>query len=246
MPRQGGIAPAPRKACPKEQPALALSLAGGAVEIGRFSGNIFGGSITASGWSDCAGGRGSAVEASLHQIALDAAFSDWLGSSPVSGPADLDLTLSSVGCSPATLVANLSGRASLQARDGVLHGIDVAGLADRLARHAPSGGADTEPRVLAGSSRYGSLFASLHIAGGLAQSDYLVLSGSDLTGRGNLSFDLSNWRVHAELALRPLAPAEAPPVTLTVGGPPDKASVSTDVGALEAYFAAHRAAAPAP
>src|SRR5262249_21337832 len=144
------------------------------------------------------------------------------------------------------LVANLSGRASLQARDGVLHGIDVAGLADRLARHAPSGGADAEPRVLAGSSRYGSLFASLHIAGGLAQSDYLVLSGSDLTGRGNPSFDLSNWRVHAELALRPLAPAEAPPVMLTVGGPPDKASVSTDVGALEAYLAAHRAAAPAP
>ena len=103
-----------------EQPALALSLAGGAVEIGRFSGSIFGGSITASGWSDCA------------------------------------------------------------------------------------------------------------------------------AGRGNLSFDLSNWRVHAELALRPLAPAEAPPVTLTVGGPPDKASVSTDVGALEAYLAAHRAAAPAP
>jgi uncharacterized protein involved in outer membrane biogenesis len=229
-----------------ERPALSLSLAGGAIEIGRFSGNIFGGSMTASGWSDCAGGRGSAVEASLHQIALDAAFSDWLGSSPVSGPGDLDLTLSSVGCSPAALIANLSGRASLQARDGALHGIDVAGLADHLARRAPSGEAGAEPRVLAGSTRYGSLFASLHIAGGLAQSDYLVLSGSDLTARGSLSFDLSNWRIHAELALRPPSPPAAPPVTLTVDGPPDKASVNSDLGAFEAYLASHRAVAPAP
>ena len=63
---------------------------------------------------------------------------------------------------------------------------------------------------------------------------------------GNLSFDLANWRVHAELALRPLVPPAAPPVTLTVEGPPDKASVNTDLGALEAYLAAHRAAAPAP
>jgi uncharacterized protein involved in outer membrane biogenesis len=234
-----------------EQPALSLSVANGALEIGRLSGGMFDGVLEASGRFDCAGDRRQGATIELRHAALDRVLSQALGRAPgvdaIAGTGDLAVTLSATGCSPAELVGTLGGSATLNGRDGTIRGIDVAALSARLTQpNRPTDLIEALNGLQHGSTRYAALAGTFAIDRGVVRSEDLRLVADAAEAKATLTADLISDLLRARAEFRLTQHPEAPPFAVRLDGDLQAPRVFFDINALETYLSTRGVKPSAP
>lgn len=222
-----------------EDPRIKLTLKDSVLGVSRLSGRLFGGALAASG----------SVEASStprFRIAAQLAGADFKqalapsGTSRLEGTFDLDGSLMTAGESPQALISQLDGTVSLRGHDGVINGINVPAVNQRLSQVKGLGDlASLLKAATSGSTRFSKLEGGFKLADGIARSDdlHLVVEGGD--GMGTATLDLPNWTVSSRTDVRLMGVPGTPPLGITLKGSMEQPDWSLDVSAIMRAFAAH-------
>ncbi|CAO3429619.1 AsmA family protein [Azospirillum doebereinerae] len=231
-----------------EQPALRAGLANGILTLDQLDGEWLGGQIGLSGRVVATAGRVPSVEADVTLV--KAALSEVAAGSGVTltgGTVDLDLTLSSAGTSRDALLRGLAGRGRVAAAGGVLRGLDLGALRDRLAQ------VERPQEVLGavagslqgGETRIDRLDGRVAIDHGVVRTDDTRLVAA--AGEGVLTglWSLPESRVDLGLSLRVKADPAPPPLTLRIAGPASAPTQTLDMQAVQEHFARAAAASSA-
>ena len=222
-----------------EEPRVKLALRDSVLGVNRLSGRLFGGALAASGSVE-------ATETPRFRIAAQLAGADFKqataagGASRLEGSFDLDASLAAAGGSPHELISRLDGTVSLRGRDGVINGVNVAAVNQRLAQMKGLGDLASLLKVATnGSTRYSKLEGGFKVADGVAHSDdlRLVVEGGD--GSGTATVDLPNWTVVSRTDVRLAGVPGTPPLGLTLKGPLEQPDWSLDLTAILRAFATH-------
>lgn len=182
-----------------EDVSVSASLADGDLTLAPLRTNLYQGSLDGNLRLNAAGELPAAsVNIDLQQVALGPLMTDLMGSAQISGRGQVQLTLDSSGNSVAELKRGLNGSGRIALEDGILSGVDVAGVLRQLETILRS-------RQLAEVSRgqqtaFESFAATLAVNNGVVSSNDLLIRspGIQLTGRGVL-VDLNNDSIAYDL-----------------------------------------------
>ncbi|HUH84404.1 MAG TPA: AsmA family protein [Stellaceae bacterium] len=226
-----------------DQPALQASLSDGKLTVQRLTGSLFGGSLEASGSADqtlALAGHVAIANADLKEALVDAA-----SLALVDGRFDVDATLAASGKSPAELVAHLSGKGTLKGHDGSIGGVDLKAVDDELKAH-PADLFTLLKSAGGGRTAFSTLGGDVAVADGVAKSDdiRLVADGGDV--QAMLDLNLPQWTMMGQVAFRPAAIPDAPPLVMRLEGPIDQPRTVFEVNALEQYLAQRQPDAKTP
>ncbi|RMD90118.1 MAG: AsmA family protein [Alphaproteobacteria bacterium] len=201
-------------------PQLRLSLENGLMRLDEFRAGLFGGDVTALGSLDARAAPTLSVALDLAGGELADLLQSFAGLRFASGTSNVSARFTATGESPAAMAATLDGRASLSARDGVLHGIDLEALSLRLGSLRQPGGiaALFRTTLASGDTPFSRLSVTAVARKGVIESDdiRLVHAAGDFTGR--LTLSLADWRVRGDGLFRFADHPDAPPIGFVVAG----------------------------
>ena len=222
-----------------EDVTLRLALADGVLDVEELSGRLYGAATLLRARLAATTPPTLGVSFSLEGADMRALMIDAAGLDAVSGRLDLAGQFDSRGRSEFELISALQGEATLAVRDGMIEGIDLGRLNNRLANIdsgvdliALIGGA-----LSGGATAIHSLDGRLVASGGVLRSDDLraVLEGGE--GRATLSVDLPRWQLALNSEFRLSGHPKAPPVGLLLMGPIDNPEREIRDQALREYVA---------
>jgi AsmA protein len=148
-----------------------------------------------------------------------ALLSDLAGISQIGGKADIRLDLAASGRSQAEMVSNLLGTARMEVRDGLLEGVDIAGMVQGVQRSILDGWSDGA----SGSTRFDTLSADFTVKDGIAETRQLLASGQGFRIEGNGEADILrrrlNFKVAPQVAAADGSGMSTLPVPVVVAGP---------------------------
>ncbi|SLN70195.1 AsmA family protein [Oceanibacterium hippocampi] len=198
------------------------ALKAGRLEVRDWRAGLFDGAMTASGSLDVATSPARvAFDFRLDNGAVDALPPPYDGMMIGKARGDLHLRGESAGRSIFQLVRSLDGEARISGRDGVLRGLDLAGLLDR--RGERPGIAEARALVAAaldgGETPFAHGGGAWRIERGVATTEPTVFSldgaRAILTGR----VDLDRWETRSRLMIELDGPPGAPPFGVGLSGP---------------------------
>jgi uncharacterized protein involved in outer membrane biogenesis len=223
-----------------EDVTLRLALADGVLDVEELSGRLYGAATQLRARLAATTPLTLGVSFSLEGADMRALMIDAADLDAISGRLNLAGQFDSRGRSEFELISALQGEATLAVRDGVIEGIDLGQLNNRLANIdsgvdliALIGGA-----LSGGATAIHSLDGRLVASGGVLRSDDLraVLEGGE--GRATLSVDLPRWQLAMNSEFRLSGHPKAPPVGLLLMGPIDNPEREIRDQALREYIAA--------
>ncbi len=222
---------------------LAVALENGVLDVTRLKGLLFDGEadVTARLRAD----RVPRMRMRISLAGADAAraLMQTAGIDAVTGRFDLRGTFAAEGVSQYDMIRNLGGKAKIEARDGVLRGIDLKAVSDRLGnlRSLPEFIALAGAATSQGETRYKSLTGTVVITDGVARSDDMVARMDAAEGTVAGVVDLAQWTIDATAGFRFTAHANAPPLAVRFRGSLDNPRKSVDTRAFERFLAARAA-----
>jgi hypothetical protein len=171
-----------------------------------------------------AAGSPIALEAAALGIQAGPLLADLTGAGPLTGRADLSLSVASAGSGQTDPIRGLQGSLALRLREGALTGVDLLGLIEAV-RAAPQGRRapilDPVPGIV-----LDDLSASVVLAGGILRTEDLAARGPLLRATGRGTLDLADQRLDCRLVsvlVRPpegrgLKELEGVPIPVLVSG----------------------------
>jgi uncharacterized protein involved in outer membrane biogenesis len=238
-----------------DQPALRAALNGGTLTLEQLDGEWLGGQIGLSGRLIAAPGRVPSIEADVTVVKADLArltagmAGAAAGGVALSGGAvDLDMVVTGSGGDRETALRSLSGRGRVAVVGGVLRGLDLTGVRDRLSRV-------TRPQEVLGAvigggpggeTRIDRVDGRFMIDHGTLRTEDTRLTAAAAEGLLSGFWSLPEARVDLGLRLRVKAEPPLPPLILRVAGPLAAPTQSFDMKAVQEHFAASAAAEPIP
>ena len=210
----------------------------GVAVVEELSGDLFGGSMKATGRLDATAAapviEGAIAARDVSSRAALEAISDF---ARFEGPVSLDLSLRAVGRNEFELISSLAGSGAVsgnvearlkadertQAGVGVLLGVI---LGDRI-REVGAAGDAMGTLIRAFAVEPAELSGDLIIRRGVARTENLQLDGADAQALTIGSADLANWTVDSTTALRRRQDKEEPYITLGLKGPLDEPNIRT-------------------
>lgn len=231
-----------------DDPALNVTIRGGVVTLDQLDGGFMGGQVGATGKLSVPADGVPAGE--LAVTVIKAKPGDAVGAGGVlalaGGTLDADVELRSSGRTSEDMLRALSGTARVAARDGVLHGFDMAALAARLTSlERPQDAVAALARGLeGGNTPFARLDGTFTMTQGVARTQDIRLSspvgGAGAAGSVDLVDQAMDLRVRIEVA----AETPVPPLSLRLTGPlaaPTRAFDMRDVQDFIVRRAAERA-----
>jgi uncharacterized protein involved in outer membrane biogenesis len=219
------------------KPDIALHLKDAVLGIERLAGGIFGGSVKLDGEVSGAAAPAMKLAVQLRDADVKDALRVAAGVDRVDGRADLDVALHTAGASQAELVSHVDGDGKLDTRDGVITGIDLKAISDRL----KDLGRVTDLLDLArtgtrGETRFSRLSGTFKAQGGVLRSDDLRLQAEAAEGEATAMVDLPRWMLQCRVAFRLTEHPNAPPLAMTLDGPLDNPRKVVDINALQGFL----------
>ncbi len=220
-----------------------LSLTGmvkdGALSVEPLAGKLLGGTLEASVAVNVGGVPSVRGRLALKDADLMAALTETAGLAMIGGRFDVAAELASAGRSEAEIARQLSGKGSIEARNGMISGIDLKAMSERL--NAPGQPIDLLALLRGGAggqTPFSALDGSFRIADGVAESEDLHLAADGGDAKATARVDLAGWRQSSRVEFRLAgAGADVPPLGLRIDGPIDAPRAVFDVNALERFLA---------
>lgn len=166
---------------------LGLNATGGNVTLAPIGANLYDGSFAGTLGMNVAGATPVAkIDANLQRVALAPLMTDYMGAANISGRGNVQFNLSAQGKDSAALKTSLSGTGKIALEDGILQGVDVAGVLGQVETILRS---RRVAEVRRGQqTTFDTFTATLAISNGVVASNDLVIRspGIQITGRGTL------------------------------------------------------------
>lgn len=226
-----------------ERPALRAAVENGVLTLEQLDGEFAGGQVGLTGRLGSGPGGSPTVEADL--ILVRAKLDQLAGRGGAGGfglsggTFDLDATLATAGATRSALLRGLSGNGKFAAQDGVLHGLDIAALRNRLTmieRPQELLGA-VASGLNGGQSGFARMTGSFTVKDGVVRTEDTRVQ-SDLgeaTAAGQVS--LPEQTVDMRLRVAVSSDQPVPPLSGRVSGPLAAPSRSFDMREVQDYFA---------
>ncbi len=213
-------------------PQMKLTLKDAVLTVPQLSGHLFGGALTASGSLNAEAQPSLDIKAAV----TGADFKELLASSGTSrleGGFDTQADLTTTGTSPFDLISGLNGAASLKGHDGVINGINVPAVNQRINQIKGLGDlASLLHAATSGATPFSSLDGTFKVTDGVAVSRDLHLVAEGGEGDGTAIFDFPNWSMVSRTDLHLTGVQGSPPVGITLKGPMDQPNWDIDFNAI--------------
>ena len=219
-------------------PKLSLSVQEGVLRIDPLVGKLFDGDVDVRGRLSDSEIPELELAFNLGDADLQRAIVDIVGLDAVAGRVGVEGAVSARGRSERGLVSALNGTASFVAKQGVVRGIDLKSLSDRLKRLNEISDylALLQTTLNGGETQFTTLGGTFRIDDGVMRSSDLAgdLEGARLSGQTIV--DLPRWQIDLESELRLTDHPQAPPLGLRVQGPLDAPQRDVKSQQLERYL----------
>ena len=221
-----------------QEPTLVAALEDGTLTVDPLSANLFEGqsAIRVTAVADRVARIGVAL--SLDSANIEQALQASAGLDRVTGRFNMRGEFTTTGQSQFDLVNNLDGNLSFAAQDGVVRGIDLPSLSQRLGNlNQALDFADLLLRTFeGGETRYTAFQGTFQVEDGVARSTDLTATLDAAAGTGTAVVDLPRWRLDMRTSARLTDHPESPDVGLDLNGPLDNPQRNLRTQALEQYL----------
>ena len=224
---------------PFVEPRLQLALKDGQLDISQLTGRLFQGTVDLTARLDSRPGPALALDVRLDGADIQEAMRTAVGLDQVTGTLAFDGSFRTAGTSQWDLVNALNGQAKVNAVNGVVRGIDMRRLSDRLAKlnEVPDYLDLIAGSFSGGETAYSAMAGTWQIENGVAstrdtQAD-LEAAKATLNGRAMLPA----WQMDMLAELRLTEHPQAPPAGVRLIGPLDQPQRDLKTQALEGYLA---------
>lgn len=219
-------------------PRMTLVAKDGTARVAPLTGKLFGGDVRLELTLVGAGVPALTATVSLENADLEQALRDSAGIDRLTGRASLDGSFTARGRSQAEMIGSLAGATNFSARDGILRGVDLRALSDRLKElDQITDFLDLIGRTTGGGqTRYTSMSGGFQIERGVARTGDLAAQLDAATGSGQGMIDLPNWRIDMATVARLTEHPNAPSIGLDLKGPLDSPDRDIRTRDLEAFL----------
>jgi len=223
-----------------EHPSLRAAVQNGVLTLEQFDGGLLGGQLGITGRLAAPGGQPATAEANVTLVKAQLSEAFGTGSLALTGGTlDLESSLTTTGSTRDALVKGLSGQGRLSARDGVIRGLDIGALRDRLTKlerpqellGAVMGG------LQSGETRFASLDGTFAVDRGVVRTEDLRLKSAVGEAAGVGQIDLPADSIDMRVRVSILSDQTLPPLALRLTGPLDKPTRSFEMQEVQEYFA---------
>ena len=200
---------------------VTFGLEDGTLEVTHAEGSLFGGKLTGKGKLTSGDPSSFDLDFKLAGARLGEAAGA-LGIDALDGTLSLDGEVGSIGTSAWELAGSSNGTLRLAIEDGMVDGLDVTNLAERLAQSAPEARKSVlETAFFGGRTALSTAVGTWRLANGVARTDdtRATLAGAEAHLKGGL--DLVDWSLNLKAEFHPTAVAAAPAIILDLEGPFD-------------------------
>lgn len=205
--------------------------------VSDLTAGAYGGRLAFSGRIEQADRPHVTVGLELVGADLGAALSD-LGVRDTAAHGDLAAELAADGRSAADLAATLAGSVTLANGTGVVTGIDLSTMSERL-KQRPARPTDVIQLARAasgGRTPFSALHGHFHIDHGLARTDDLQLTAATATARVSGSIDLPRQTLDVVSEFQLTDPPGVPPLIVKLDGPLVEPRRVFDISRLQSYL----------
>lgn len=225
-------------------PVVHAVLKDGTLDLKKLEGGLFGGAVALTSQlkagQDEKAAHSFTTQASMDQIDLGALATAMAGANVLKtrGTASFNTKLQSAGLSSATLINALQGEASLQGREIIIEGFDLARLARALSEDIKIG--DSFESLTAGlrqgQTQFDTVDGQYVIREGIVNIASMVMDGpaATINVKGNANLPLWKIDLMNDITLKNAAD-DVPPFQVAIKGPLDNPGNTFGQGILEDY-----------
>ncbi len=224
--------------------ALSVRLQNGVLRVPDLRGRLFGGNVEISASLDANALPAFETSFALRRMNLEAFFAAAAAMRPATGRLTLNGIFTARGTTQAEMISNLNGRADVAATDGVIKGIDIDRLSERLGtlQTLPDFVSLLATALHGGETPYSSITTEVVAENGILKMDRLAgqITGATLDGQARV--DLPNWNMGATAKMKLLEPQDVPPIGVDITGPVSQPDVEYRTKRLRNYMGRRLAA----
>ncbi|WP_162913112.1 AsmA family protein [Rhodospirillaceae bacterium SYSU D60014] len=222
-----------------DQPRLAMTLENGVLEVQRFTGDAYGGSLEMTGRLASRNRPAATASLTATGVAIDQVMRGATLADHVRGPVSVGTDLRTAGASMADLVGALQGGGNLEGT------LTVRTPVEQEVGSALLGllGGEVEERLLDVTERIGALYSaftdspnalsgSFRIEDGVLRTEDTTLSGTGVHATAVGSADLAAWTLDMVAQVYGEQAPDTPFATVTLQGPLDEPNVGLSGAAL--------------
>lgn len=219
-----------------ENPRFEAVLKDGVININNFTGKLFGGDVAIAGTFNSVGDLN--MDMSLKNAAIVDATSSFAGIKPVSGYFDMTQKITGKGTSQQALVSSLNGTGAVTASPGIINGIDIPRLSERLNGLSNQNGllGLLSSTLSGGETPYdgGSSIVTM-------QNGFIQLSPFDVNMLGaksdvDMGINLAQWKMNLTGDMSLSDHPNAPPIGISIAGALHDPEIDYNTRQLEGFI----------
>jgi len=220
-------------------PVVKATIKDGVLDINPLTGKLFGGDVQLT--ARVLDNQAPTVDMniSLNGADIQQTLVTAAGVDVVTGLAAFNGQFRAFGHSQKAMVSQLSGRADFSAQNGIVTGIDLQKLSDRLKRldRTMDFLSLINTTMKGGQTAYSRLGGTFAVQNGVARSNDLSATMQAGSGAGRAVIDLPRWLIDMTGEFRLTEHPQAPPVGLELRGPLDAPQRDIKSSRLEGFVA---------
>jgi hypothetical protein len=219
-------------------PRLAVTLDDGVLDIKKLNGRLFNGAFDFTAQVDARGEPSARVTLALTDGQLEQALMQSAGIDALTGTFSFDGTFDTHGTSQFDAISFLNGKGRLTARDGVIRGLDMRRLSDRLRslRKLPDYLELIAAVTSQGETAMHDLKGTITVTQGVVRSDDLTATLDAAVGEAQGTVDLPRWFIDGTSEFSLTEHTNAPPFAIVLRGPLDNPQKSINTRRLESFL----------
>jgi uncharacterized protein involved in outer membrane biogenesis len=218
--------------------ALSVKLESGILRIPDLQGKLLGGDVEISASLDANALPTFETSLALRRMDVDAVLAATAAMRPATGRLTLNGKFTARGNTQAEMISNLDGRAEVAATDGVIRGIDIDRLSERLGtlQTLPDFVSLLATALNGGETPYSSITTDVIAENGVLKMERLAgqISGATLDGEARV--DLPNWNMGVTAEMKLVEPQDLPPIGVDVTGRVSRPKVEYRTSRIRNYM----------
>ncbi|MEM6681483.1 MAG: AsmA family protein [Pseudomonadota bacterium] len=219
---------------------ISLASSGKTLRMGLDRGALFNGPARVVAALDGSGVPSLALKVDVTEGDIAEATMASAAIAPMTGQFNINAALSGSGASQYDLVKSLSGNASVTAQNGVIDGVDIEAINQRLGNLSS---VNDFLKVIGSALRGGQTNYRIIAFDTVANNGVLTTQNGQIDIDGGAqatllsTINLPRWQINAKGGFSLRDHPDAPPVGVTITGPLDHANVAYDTKSLKQYIA---------
>ncbi|MBT6031313.1 MAG: AsmA family protein, partial [Kordiimonadaceae bacterium] len=219
-------------------PRFEAVLKDGVININNFTGKLFGGDVAVAGSFSSFGELD--MDMSLKNAAIMEATTSVAGINPITGYFDMTKKFTGKGTSQDALISSLSGTGQITATPGIIKGINIPELSERLKGLNNQNGllGLLSSTLSGGQTQYQGGASSITTKDGFIQLSPLDVQMQGAQSAVNLGISLANWKMNLDGDMSLIDHPDAPSIGISALGDLHEPDIKYNTKQLEGFITA--------